>query len=479
MSRKTRTVSDDALVSPRTLPYTSPVAPPGGKYDVCVIGGGPAGMIAAGRAAESGRRVLLLEKNSSPGRKLLITGGGRCNVTNAETRHQALVERYGSRGKFLHSLFARFGPGDLREFFRERGLETVVEQENRVFPATQRAASVLEVLLRYMQDGGVEVRLNTAVDGLETESEVNGQGRITGARSSDRVYRADAYIVATGGTSHPETGSTGDGFVWLRRIGHQVREPEASLVPIRVREDWVRALQGVALDDARLTARVPGAGDGADARCSERGKLLFTHYGLSGPLVLNMSTPIKELEKTARRQSMIPPGEGISLFIDLFPSIDHAALDRSVLNAFAAGPRRKPVNLLPAEFSLPARLVGVILRQAGITAEATASEVRKDERRRLVVELKALRLTFDGLLGARDAIVSSGGVALEEIDFRTMSSRLYLNLYLVGDILDFQRRSGGYSLQICWSSGWLAGVSAAVGASGESGVYYEKGGAPN
>ncbi len=436
-------------------------------------------MIAAGRAAASGRRVLLLEKNPSLGRKLLITGGGRCNVTNAETRHQALVERYGSRGKFLHSLFARFGPGDLREFLRVRGLETVVERENRVFPATQSAASVLEVLVRYMREGGVDLRLNSPVDGLETEVDGNGRARVSSAKAADRSYRADAFIVATGGTSHPETGSTGEGFGWLRKIGHQVKEPEASLVPIRVSEGWVRALQGVALEDARLTARVPGAADRADARHSERGKLLFTHFGLSGPLVLNMSTPIKELETEAQRQGVLPPGEGLSLYIDLFPAIDHAALDRRLLDSFAASPRRRPVNLLPAELSLPARLIGVIVQQAGIGAEATASEIRKDERRRVVAALKALRLTFDGLLGARDAIVSSGGVALEEIDFRTMSSRLYPNLYLVGDILDFQRRSGGYSLQICWSSGWVAGDSAAVGGSGESGVYYEQAGAPS
>jgi len=460
--------------------YTSPVAAKDIECDVCVIGGGPAGMIAAGRAAAAGRRVVLLEKNSEPGRKLLMTGGGRCNVTNAETHRHVLVEKYGSGGKVLHSLFARFGPEDLRRFLSSRGLETVVEAEDRVFPVTQSAASVLDVLLAYMAEGLVELRTGCTVTSIEAENRPTADpatadpatadpadrtARITCVRAAcagsgpaeERTIRASSFILATGGTSHPETGSTGDGFRWLRELGHRVREPVASLVPVRVREVWVRTLQGVALDDVRLTATGPSG------RLSERGKLLFTHFGLSGPLVLNVSTPVSRLG---------PPGK-VELSLDLYPAVDHAELDRKLLEAASGAPRRNLSNVLPSALGLASGLIRVVLEQSQAGAETTGAELTRAERRRIVAALKSFTLTFEGLLGRKHAVVSSGGAGLEEVDFRTMQSRRCENLYLAGDILDFQRRSGGYSLQICWSSGWVAGENASAGELHGGALYYK------
>ena len=439
---------------------------PGKTFDLCVIGGGPAGMMAAGRAAACGERVLLLEKNESLGRKLLITGGGRCNVTNAETRRHVLVEKYGERGKFLHSLFARFGSQDTRDFFHSFGLETRVEEENRVFPVTDQAKSVLDVLVRYLDQGGVELRTRSIVKGFKA-----GEARqLDAVQVGGELIRARRFVLATGGTSHPETGSTGDGFAFLRQLGHTVRDPEASLVPIVVREGAVKALQGLSIQDARLTARFvgnPGPGvtiaSGTPAapglsRVSERGKLLFTHFGLSGPLALNLSTRIRELERDGLHWD---PHGAVTLEIDLLPTQDHGELDRQLLETFQEAPNRKVKNTL--QTVVPARFAPVLLEAAGVDGEKPANGVSRAERKAVVAVAKGFSLTFAELRGSRHAIVSSGGVALEEVDFRSMRSRLYENLYLAGDILDFQRRSGGYSLQICWSTGWVAGNSACTG----------------
>lgn len=450
--------------------------------EVCIIGGGPAGMMAAGRAAECGARVLLIEKNPELGRKLLITGGGRCNVTNAEFRREVLVEKYGERGKFLHSLFARFGPGDLIEFLSRYGLPVVVEEENRAFPATHSARSVLDVLRSYLSDGGVELRTGTSVLGLtvdtaEADAAAEVSKRIVAVETDRGSLRARRVVLATGGLSRPDTGSTGDGFRWLASIGHTVHLPEPSLVPVRTLEGWVRRLQGLSFDDVRLTAlpieeaeraeggartgeegpRAQSVSGGAGRargrkrnRLSERGKLLFTHFGLSGPLVLNLSSRLLALSQET---------EELRLLIDLAPTMDHGSLDRSVRESLVSAPNRKVRNSLPG--ALPSRLVPVLLSLGGVDPDLPAHSLTRTSRASIVRLMKALPLTFDGVLGTDKAIVTSGGVDLSEIDFRSMRSRLFGNLHFAGDILDFQRRSGGYSLQICWSSGWVAGSAAA------------------
>ncbi len=410
------------------------------EYDVIIIGGGPAGMMAAGRAAECGARVLLLEKNDSLGRKLLISGGGRSNITNAEFDPHVFLEKFQDAAKFLYSPLSRFGVKDVTDFFAAHGVPTKIEEGGRVFPISDNSRSVFDALSHYMRQGDVTVMPNTTVSGIET-----ADGAISGVRlGSGDILKAGAYVLATGGTSHPETGSTGDGFVWLERIGHTIVQPRPALVPIRIRESWVHSLSGISFPEAKLTILQHGAKFAA-----KQGKLLFTHFGLSGPLVLNMSRDIDEL---------LQNGEVI-LSLDLFPHSDIGEIDRQIQMLFDGQKNKQVKNAL--EGLIPPLSIPAILSIATIDPEKPVHSVKREERLALAHALKGLPMTVEGLLGEDKAIVTSGGVALAEIDFRHMRSRLYPNLYLVGDILDIDRPSGGYSLQLCWTTGFVAGTSAA------------------
>lgn len=410
------------------------------KYDVAVIGGGPAGMMAAGRAAECGARAVLLEKNASLGEKLLLTGGGRSNITNAEFDRNLFLRKFGDAAKFLFSPLSKFGVQDTLDFFDALGMPTKVEAEKRVFPESDRSQSVFDALLRYMDRGGVTVLSGAEVAGLD----VSG-GRIVGVRLADgERVEARSYVLATGGKSHPETGSTGDGFRWLEKIGHTVIESRPSLVPLRIRESWIRPLSGVSFPDAKLTVFQEGK-----KRGSRQGKLLFTHFGLSGPLVLNMSRNIDEFLKQGT----------VTVSIDLFPNRDIGGLDRDLQTLFDSNKNRQLKNGLDG--FVVSSLIPVLLEITGIDPDKQINVVSREERLALVRTLKDLPLTVEGLLGEDKAIVTSGGVALPEVDFGAMRSRLYPNLYLVGDILDIDRPSGGYSLQLCWTTGFVAGTSAA------------------
>lgn len=409
------------------------------RYDVVVIGGGPAGMMAAGRAAECGARVLLLEKNPSLGQKLLITGGGRCNLTNAEPDRMKFFAKFKGSKKFLFSPFSAFGVEETLQFFHDRHMPTKIEAYHRVFPASDQAQSVWDVLVRYMEEGEVEVRCGVSVKGFETEA-----GEICGVRlGNGQIIRARSYVLATGGKSHPETGSTGDGFRWLMKIGHTVIEPEPSLVPLKTREQWSHELSGVSLDDAKLSVFQNG-----QKRFARKGRVLFAHFGLSGPLVLNMSKDVRELLKYGET----------SIVLDPLPSMDYGALDERLLEIFSAQLNKKFKNGLSG-LLLPA-FAAAVIRLSGIDPEKPINAVSRDERIGLGRLIKNLPLTVSGLLGADKAIVTSGGVALEEVDFKRMRSRLYPNLHLVGDILNIDRPSGGYSLQLCFTTGFVAGSSA-------------------
>ena len=415
-----------------------------GRPSVCVIGGGPAGMIAAGRAAEAGARVVLLEQNRVLGRKLLITGGGRCNVTNAVADRHVLVSRYGANAQALHSVFSRFSPHDMRTLLSRFGLDTVEEAEGRVFPVTQKAASVRDALVAYLVAGSVQVRTAVRVRGL-VASEAGGSSS-TGASivavelaDGERV-EADRFVVATGGVSRPETGSTGDGFGWLRDLGAAVRYPQPSLVPIRVAEEWPLALQGLAIDNARLSVFLDGTRQFAMA-----GKMLFTHFGLSGPVVLNLSQRINELAQ----------GGPVTIAIDPLPDEDGGAVDRRLQAILAESPKKQLGNVVGR--LIPTRMASTVLELAKVDPATPCSELSRTGRRAIVDTVKSLRVTFDGLLGTDRAVVSSGGVSPRDIDFTTMALRTIPNLAVVGDMLDFERQSGGYSLQLCWSTGWVAG----------------------
>lgn len=412
----------------------------GVQYDVIVIGGGPAGMMAAGRAAEKGARVLLLEKNPSLGKKLLITGGGRCNVTNAEFDNRVLLEKFKGNKKFLFSPFAQYAVQDALDFFNSRGMPTKVEAEKRVFPLSNRALSVWTVLVEYMEEGKVEVKLESEVAGFVVTNK-----RIAGVKlSSGETLTAKSYILATGGKSRPETGSTGDGFAWLKKIGHTISEPSLALVPVKVKEQWAHTLSGVSLQDVAVTVIQANKKE-----ATNKGSMLFTHVGLSGPLVLNLSKEIGALLKKG----------AVTLSIDLLPGLHVDEVDKELLAVFTENSNKKIKNSL-GRFVAPA-LAPVLIELAEIDGETFVHSVARYDRLKLSRLLKNIPLTVTGLLSAKKAVITSGGVFLKEIDFKTMQSRLYTNLYLVGDVLNIDRPSGGFSLQLCWTTGFVAGTNAA------------------
>ncbi len=408
------------------------------RYDVAVIGGGPAGMMAAGRASELGATVVLLEKNPILGKKLLITGGGRCNILNAEFDTRLLTERYGKKGKALFSAFSQFDVQSTIDFFESRGLKIKVEPEKRAFPVSDSAEDVQKALIRYMQAGNVTVKKNCPVTGLNIK-----EGRIVGVLCGSEVIEAAQVILSSGGKSRPETGSTGDGFGWMTQIGHTVKESSMALVPLSIRNPWIKDIAGISLKDVKLT--VIQNKKKFDARI---GKILFTHTGLSGPLVLNMSKEIGELLEEGH----------VTVSIDLFPSLDHGALDRKLLCVFEAGKNKMIKNNI-GEIVQP-RLGHVLLDLAGIDGSVFLHQLTKEQRMDFVKLLKDIPLSVSGLLGADKAVVTGGGVLLSEIDFKTMRSKKYDNLYVIGDLLDFDRPSGGFSLQLCWTTGYIAGSSA-------------------
>ncbi len=408
-------------------------------YDVIVIGGGPAGMMAAGRAAEQGAKVALLEKNTSLGVKLLITGGGRSNVTNAEFDEHIFLAKFGAAGKFLYSPLSQFGVQSALDFFRAHGMPTKVEAEKRVFPVSDSAQSVWDALVKYMRAGNVTILTGMEIVGLETND-----GAITGVKLKNRsLMQGHSYILATGGQSRPETGSTGDGFRYLKHIGHTIVEPRPSLVPLRVRESFVTALSGVSFPDAKLTyfqkeKKIE----------SRKGKVLFTHVGLSGPLVLNMSRNISQFLEYGQ----------VPVALDLMPDKNIGEIDHDIQAFFESQKNKQIKNSLDG--FLPPAMIPVFLELADINPETPVHSISRDERLKLARLAKDFRLTVTGLLGTDKAIVTSGGVALEEVDFKYMRSRKFANLYLVGDVLNIDRPSGGYSLQLCWTTGYVAGTAA-------------------
>lgn len=408
-------------------------------WEVVVIGGGPAGMMAAGRAGERGLAVLLVEKNDTLGKKLLITGGGRCNVTNSEFDNRKLLEKFKDNGKFLFSSISQWSVKETLDFFHMRGMETKVENELRTFPVSNSAKSVWEVLVNYLKENKVEILSNSEVTEIFHEDKM-----ISGVKlKNKKIIKAKAVILATGGISRPETGSTGDGFKWLKNLGHNVIEPTPSLVPIALKEDWVKRVAGVSLKDIKVTLLQ----NDQKQLVTKNAKILFTHVGLSGPSILNMSKDVGELLKY---------GE-VFISLDLLPTLDHGMLNTKLQELFKEHDKKKFRNALSN--LVPPALAPIIVELSKIDPEKQCNSVTREERLRLIDLLKSLKLEVKNLLGVEKAIIASGGVSLEEVDFKNMSSRLFPNLYLVGDILNIDRPSGGYSLQLCWTTGFVAGNS--------------------
>ncbi|MDO8559006.1 MAG: NAD(P)/FAD-dependent oxidoreductase [bacterium] len=415
-------------------------------FDVAVIGGGPAGMMAAGRAGELGAKVLLLEKNKFLGRKLLITGKGRGNITRAEFDYRELLKKYGREGDFLLHALSIFGPKEIVDFFEKRGLRMKVERGKRIFPETDSAKDVLDILTGYLAENKVEIMTNSEVKEI-----IANQNRISKivlknampAGRQGKDISAKNYIIATGGKAFPGTGSTGSGYLWAEKLGHTVAKLRPALVPIKIKEDWPKKLQGLSLKNVELTVLQNGK-----KRDSRFGELLFTHFGLSGPIVLDLSGHIGELQEK----------EEVKLILDLKPALSEQDLDKRIQSDFIKYNNKFFKNSL--NDLLPQKLIPVIMELSGIDPLKKVNVITKEERRGLAKIFKNLEMTVSSLLGFESAIVTSGGVLLREIDSKTMQSKLIENLFFAGEIINLHGPTGGYNLQVCWSSGYLAGQNA-------------------
>ena len=408
-------------------------------YDVIVIGGGASGMMAAGRAAELGKKVLLLEKNKNLGEKLKITGGGRCNITNAEEDEHKLLKHYGKGKPFLYSPFSQFGMKDTFSFFESKGLPLVVQARKRAFPKTEKALDVFKVLERYIKQGKVDILSNAKVVKI-----ISKNSRIEKVSASGQEYTANSFILATGGISHPETGSTGDGFKWLKELGHTVENPTPTIVPLAVADIWVKELSGVSLSFMKITFFTNGL-----KKFSLKGKVLFTHFGLSGPLILNAAGKVAD---------MLHDGV-VTAMIDAYPDTDIGTLDKKITKIFDANKNKMLKNIF-SEIVPVGTAKAILLLLKSVSPDIKVHSITKEQRRSIVDLLKALPASITGLMGYDRAVVADGGLSLKEIDTKTMRSKLYNNLYVTGDLLHISRPSGGYSLQLCWTTGYVAGSHA-------------------
>ena len=404
-------------------------------YDVIIIGGGAAGMMAAGTAAAYGKKVLVSEKNRMPGRKLLITGKGRCNVTNSASADD-MMKSVVTNGRFLYSAFSRFDSSDTMRFFEDMGVKLKVERGGRVFPESDKSADIVNALKRYMLSGGAEI-LHSEVAGILTKD-----GKISGVAFADgTTAECGSVIIACGGMSYPLTGSTGDGYRFARDFGHTIITPRASLVPVNVKEQWVCDLQGLSLKNVKLRVFCSGK-----EIFSDFGEMLFTHFGVSGPLVLSAGCHMKDFG-----------GAPYIMSVDLKPALDEKTLDLRVLRDFEKYKNKNFANALCD--LLPQRLIPVIIDLCGISPDKKVNAVTKEERAELVYLLKNLEFTAKSLRGFDEAIITSGGICVREVNPSTMESKLMPGLYFAGEVLDVDAYTGGYNLQIAFSTGYLAGLS--------------------
>ncbi|MBN2581187.1 MAG: NAD(P)/FAD-dependent oxidoreductase [Pirellulales bacterium] len=423
------------------------------NYDVAVIGGGPAGLMGAERAAARGRRVVLLEKNRRPGIKILLSGGTRCNLTHA-TDARGIAEAFGPAGRFLRSALAALGPQEMIDLFTAEGAPTKIEPGGKVFPASDRASDVLAALVRRAKRSGVELALAEPLLDLARE---DGRYRLTTPR---RTISAEKVLLATGGKSYPACGTIGDGYRFAAALGHTIVPPRPALTPITSHAEWVTALQGVSVTDAVIevietngpdrTALTPspspGTGEGRK-RLKSRGALLFTHFGVSGPAVLDVSREVSGHEQPS----------DLLLRCDLLPELTEEEILDSWADASATTGRRQVAGLVDSR--LPRRLAEAIVAQSGLPGDLTAAEFSKRDRRQMARRIKRFDVPVAGTMGFRKAEVTAGGVTLEEVDGRTMQSRVAPNLYLAGELLDLDGPIGGYNFQAAFSTGRLAGES--------------------
>jgi predicted Rossmann fold flavoprotein len=407
------------------------------KFDVAIIGGGPSGIMAAIQAARDGSRVVLIEKNSGLGKKLLLTGKGRCNLTNAEFNLRKLVENY-HNGEFLFHVFSIFGPKETIEFFGNLGIKIKTEANCRVFPKNGNAEEILEVLMAELDNKQVGLILNSEIVDIKKSG-----GKISKLVLKDREIKAKKYILCTGGKSYPLTGSNGFGYELAEKLGHTIIQPIPALSPVKLQEEWIKNLQGLNLRNIAINIFLNGK-----KQFSESGELIFTHFGISGPAVLNASGQIGDL---------LEKGE-VKICLDLFPNLNEQEVLTSLEEIFKKYPRQTAKNVL-SEF-IPARFSEVILDVVKIDCDKIANNLSKPEKLGVAKILKNLTMTADVALGFNGAMVTRGGISLKEIDHKTMKSKIVDNLYFAGEILDIDGKTGGFNLQACWSTGYLAGQNA-------------------
>jgi hypothetical protein len=424
----------------KNLPSRKVMARQSKIWDVIIIGGGASGMMAGAVAGARSLSVLVLDKNNNLGEKLKITGGGRCNITNNEPDIHRLLKVYGENASLLYTPFSIFGVKDTFKYFESRGLPLVVQARNRVFPSTEKALDVFNVLNKELIKNNVVIKTGCTVNGF-----IHADGnKIINVNTNQGQFYAKSFILATGGMSHPETGSTGDGFNFLNDLGHSVSPSTPDIVPIAVKENWVKKLSGTSLSFMKITFYLNNK-----KAFSKTGKILFTHFGLSGPLILNSAKSIKAL---------LDKGE-VTATIDAYPDTTIGDLEKKIIKIFDAN-KNKILKTTIKEF-VPEGMHHAVedLMMNFIDTNIKVHSVIKEDRRKIVDLLKALPLSVEGLMGYDRSVVVDGGVDASEIDMKTMRSKLFSNLFVTGDLLHFNRNSGGYSLQICWTTGYIAGMS--------------------
>ncbi len=413
------------------------------KTDCIVIGAGAAGMMCAGKLAERGKSVLVIERNERVGRKLMITGKGRCNVTNACSMLNELIEAVPTNGRFLYSAFSRFMPSDTMDFFEELGVPLKVERGNRVFPVSDKAVDIVDALGGFMKKSGVKRIAGRVKEFIFNEN--NETPLITGVRTYEgEEFFASSFVVATGGVSYPLTGSTGDGYELAKQAGHTVTQPQASLVPLETAESFCAELQGLALKNVSLKLRDK---DGFADIYEDFGEMLFTHFGVSGPVILSASAHMRDADKTK-----------YEIVIDLKPGLSVTQLDSRIQRDIAKYSNKAAVNAFNE--LLPRAMIPVILDLCGIPHEMKANQLTREMRAEFVMCLKELKLNVRAFRPIEEAIITCGGVSVGEIEPKTMRSKKCANLFFAGEVIDVNAYTGGFNLQIAFSTGFIAGENA-------------------
>lgn len=402
---------------------------------IVVIGAGPAGMMAAITAASLGKKTALIEKNSTLGKKLLITGKGRCNITN-NCDISEFIPNVPVNGNFLYSAFYSFTNVDLLNLLKKAGLETKVERGGRVFPVSDKAGDVLTALKRLMAHYKVKV-LNGEVKSIKDA----GEEKIV-VLNGNKMIRASSVIIATGGLSYPKTGSTGDGYKFAKNLGHSVTELKGSLVPLKITSPYIGKLMGLSLKNTAISVL-----RNSKEIYSDFGEMLFTHYGVSGPVILSASSHMRDFSKY-----------NYELIIDLKPALDYDTLDKRILRDFEKEKNKIFANSL--DDLLPKKMIPVIIEMSGINPKKKVNEITKEERKTLLSLLKEMRFKVDGLRPVADAIITSGGINVKEINPKTMESKICPGIFFAGEVIDVDAYTGGFNLQIAFSTGYLAGLNA-------------------